>query len=287
MGLWSCPLGATGAAESRVNALERSIRAGATRIYQGVVPGDVRSAIRHRLVLNPVTRRFYDDYAELDAIDAALKAGTILNGRSTVDMTERVIEIPWVISRYRGERHVLDIGPAYALPLYIQALRRLHIPELEGVDLSRRRVPGMAVTQADVRSMPFADGTFDLILCVSTLEHIGRENAHYQVDARPDVEQGDVAALAEMRRVLAPAGRILITVPFGRLDIQAWQKQYDLHAWEILLNRTALRTVETEWFRYDHSGWHPVDGPAQLANQEYRGEGAPGSSGLLCAVLAR
>ena len=289
----------TGAAEGRMNGIERSIRAGATRVYQGMMPDELRSALRHRLVLNPLTRRLYDDYAELDAIDAALRrigpppypqareGIEVLDGRPTVGMTERVIEIPWVISRYRGERRVLDIGPAYALPLYIEALRRLGIPELHGVDLSRRRVPGMAVTQADVRQMPFKDGTFDLILCVSTLEHIGRDNAHYQVEARTDVEEGDVAALAEMRRVLAPAGRVLITVPFGCLDIQTWQKQYDLQAWETLLKRAAMRAVETEWFGYDANGWHRVDGPAQLANQEYRGNGAPGSAGLLCAVLTR
>jgi hypothetical protein len=126
-----------------MNQLERLVRARATQVYQRALPDEVRSSLRHRLVLNPVTRRLYDDYAELDAIDAALRRigggpAAILNGGSTAGMTERVVEIPWVLSRYRGERRVLDIGPAYALPLYIQGLRRLRIPELHGGQRRRR-----------------------------------------------------------------------------------------------------------------------------------------------------
>ena len=273
-----------------MNSLERAVRARATQVYQRVLPDEMRSALRHRLVLNPVTRRLYDDYAELDAIDAAVRrigrgSESVLNGGSTAGMTERVVEIPWVLSRYRGERRVLDIGPAYALPLYIQGLRRLRIPELHGVDLSKRQIPGMAVTHADVRKMPFPDGWFDLILCVSTLEHIGRDNAHYQVVANADVEEGDVTALTEMRRVLAPAGRILISVPFGKLDVQSWQKQYDLAAWEALLRRTGLRAIEREWFGYDTAGWHRMEGPESLADHDYQGHGAPAATGVHCAVL--
>jgi SAM-dependent methyltransferase len=273
-----------------MNSFERTVRARATQVYQRVLPDELRSALRHRLVLNSVTRRLYDDYAELDAIEAALRRieqgpDAVLNLRSTAGMTERVVEIPWVLSRYRGEARVLDIGPAYALPLYIQGLRRLRIPELHGVDLSTRQIPGMAVTRADVRKMPFANGWFDLIFCVSTLEHIGRDNAHYQVVASADVEEGDVAALTEMRRVLAPAGRILITVPFGRLDVQDWQKQYDQPAWAALIRRAGLRAVETEWYGNDGTGWHRAKGPESLADHAYQGHGAPAATAVQCAVL--
>lgn len=290
---------------THMNFIERAVRARATHAYQRLLPDDFRVALRRQLVLNRVARRLYDDYAELDAIEEALSRvaadppsrpspfrgegefGAVLNGRSTVGMTERVVEIPWVLSRYHGERRVLDIGPAYALPLYLQGLLRLQIAELHGVDLSPRRIPGIALTRADVRQMPFPNRWFDLILCVSTLEHIGRDNAHYGVAARTDVEEGDAAALTEMRRVLSATGRILVTVPFGRLDVQPWQKQYDLPTWEALLRRTKLRALETEWYGYGANGWHRVDRPQLLADHEYRGNGAPAATGLQCAVLVR
>lgn len=50
----------------------------------------------------------------------------------------------------------------------------------------------------DIRALPVPDASFDAILCTEVLEHL---------DAPDD-------GLAEMRRVLRPNGRLLITVPF-------------------------------------------------------------------------
>jgi ubiquinone/menaquinone biosynthesis C-methylase UbiE len=60
--------------------------------------------------------------------------------------------------------------------------------------ISSTMVPAPLGVCSDVRSLPFADGCFDAVLCVNVLEAI------------PD--RG--LALAEMRRVLKPGGRILL-----------------------------------------------------------------------------
>jgi SAM-dependent methyltransferase len=265
---------------------ERFVRARATEAVRFALPDRLRAAMRYRLVANRLTRRLYDDWRELDMVEARLK-NPALNGVATVGMTERVVEIPWVLSRYRGERCVLDIGPAFALPLYVQALTRLRIPELHGVDLAPVAIAGMTVTRADVRRMPYANDSFDLVTCVSTLEHIGRDNTHYGVAAPTDIVDGDLAALREMRRVLKPTGRILITVPFGRLDIRSWQKQYDLDAWQALLQRAELRAVETEFYGYSAMGWRRSDGPAELDANWYQDMGAPGATAVCCAALSK
>jgi ubiquinone/menaquinone biosynthesis C-methylase UbiE len=148
-------------------------------------------------------------------------------------------------------------------------------------------IKGMTVTRADVRQMPYPDDDFDIVTCVSTLEHIGRDNAHYCVAAPPDTVDGDLAALREMRRVLKPTGRILITVPFGRLDIRSWQKQYDIEAWQTLLRRAELRAVETEFYRYAADGWRRAGGPGELADNGYQAMGAPGATGVCCAALSK
>jgi SAM-dependent methyltransferase len=80
--------------------------------------------------------------------------------------------------------------------------------DVAGVDLSenaiqaarsefdRRSLTGEFVT-GDVRQLPFEDGTFDFVYAGGVVEHFR------------EIEQ----ALAEMVRVLAPNGRLLITVP--------------------------------------------------------------------------
>ncbi len=67
------------------------------------------------------------------------------------------------------------------------------------------RAPTSACLEAD-GTIPFGHGEFDLVWCSEVLEHI------------PDVS----FALGEIRRVLKPGGRALLTVPFhGRVQA-AW-----------------------------------------------------------------
>ena len=56
--------------------------------------------------------------------------------------------------------------------------------ELVGVDLAEAEVPGFETVVADARELPFPDASFDQVLLVSTLEHIGADNEVYGVDER-------------------------------------------------------------------------------------------------------
>jgi len=49
----------------------------------------------------------------------------------------------WVLSRYRGETRVLDVGHVHAEPRYLQARDGLRIPFLVGLDLAARPQPGI------------------------------------------------------------------------------------------------------------------------------------------------
>jgi SAM-dependent methyltransferase len=64
------------------------------------------------------------------------------------------------------------------------------------VSLARERGVGEVVL-GSVLEMPFADASFDLAVCLDVIEHL----------------EDDVAALRELRRVVAQGGRLLVTVP--------------------------------------------------------------------------
>ena len=244
------------------------------------------------LPLRRLIRRVLENRRDLEVIEGELKALSVgpwhefQIGRSTVGTSERVVEVPWVVSRYKGERRVLDVGTTFGLPLYLRHLRKLAIPELHAVDIAPMRIKGMTMTVADVRKMPYPDSHFELIHCISTLEHVGRERVTFGTEAPLD-EAGDVSALCEMRRVLVEGGRILITVPFGRLEQHAWFKQYDLPAWEQLIEQTGLQTAEVAFYGYSPSGWHRIADRSELASRRYGELGAPAATALLCAALSR
>jgi SAM-dependent methyltransferase len=182
---------------------------------------------------------------------------------------ERAIEIPWVLARYADERRVLDIGTAFAEAAYVDGLSELGASDLVTVDLAE---PADVI--ADVRDLPFEDGRFDLIFCVSTLEHIGRDNAAYDVDAPRD-ERGDEAALRELRRVLAGDGRLLVSVPTGAHDDQGWQVQREPLAWIELFERCGFLVYEDELYLRRADGWRTATlAEAQTARYADHGAGA-------------
>jgi SAM-dependent methyltransferase len=162
---------------------------------------------------------------------------------------ERAIEIPWCLARYHGEARVLDVGSANAERAYLEGLEALEAPELVKVDLAE---PADVI--AHVRSLPFDDGHFDLAVCISTLEHVGRDNAVYDVEAQHD-DQGDEAALRELHRVLARDGRLLVSVPTGRPEDQGWQVQRPPEEWVARFERTGFLVFEDELYVWSEEGW--------------------------------
>ncbi len=106
-------------------------------------------------------------------------------------------------SRFCRDLRVLDAGcgTAYGSAM----LKRAGAAKVTAVDISgtvievaRQSVPqGVSCEVADVSSLPYEDGTFDLIVCFETIEHV--EN--------PD------AVLDELARVLTADGLLLISSP--------------------------------------------------------------------------
>ncbi len=86
---------------------------------------------------------------------------------------------------------------------------------------SRRAGIPVGVLRADIRELPFADGSFDLAYTMGTIEHI----AEYR------------QALGELRRVLRPGGRAIVGVP---------------HRWNLFL-RPLLVQVLTAFGAYPYA----------------------------------
>jgi ubiquinone/menaquinone biosynthesis C-methylase UbiE len=105
-----------------------------------------------------------------------------------------------------GER-VLDVACGTGIVARLAADRVGATGSVSGLDIHPGMLevarsatsPGVAIEwhQADAESMPFPDGSFDVVLCQMGLQF----------------PSGKLAALREMRRVLVTGGRALINVP--------------------------------------------------------------------------
>lgn len=161
-------------------------------------------------------------------------------GRAWIaDCSERILERPFVLLNLGiQEGHVLDVGCRSALTGLQLASYGF---DVTGVDIAPWAVehPRFRFVQADARSLPFPDGTFDAAVAVSTLEHVGWEDGR-RVDA-----EGDARAGASIRRALKPGGGFLVTVPFGRAALGRGQRVFDRLGIEDL-----LRGFQIEMVRY-------------------------------------
>lgn len=117
---------------------------------------------------------------------------------------------PWYgehLARYRlaagrvAGRRVLDMacGPGIgAAELVAGGATSVVGADLDADALAEARAAGHhAVLCADAGALPFPGGAFDVIACFETLEHVGP----------------DVAAVAELARVLAPGGTLYLSTP--------------------------------------------------------------------------
>jgi len=157
---------------------------------------------------------------------------------------------------YRGRRRVLDVVigglqlPSTARILDAgcgsgrNMLELARYGEVTGIELSsasvalaRARHTGR-VLAGSVLEMPFATDGFDLAVCLDVIEHL----------------EDDRAALRELRRVVAPGGSLLVTVPaYERLwsahdELNHHQRRYSAHTLQQAADDAGWRSVRTTHF---------------------------------------
>lgn len=235
---------------------------------------------RARLVREVVQSREFEHIELLDdglalAVRERARSGRPRELHAPAWSDERAIEIPWCLARYCGERRVLDVGSANAIPAYLEGLRALEAPDLVTVDLAE---PADVV--ADVRDLPFEAGRFDVALCISTLEHVGRDNTVYGVDHARD-DDGHEAALRELHRVLAADGRLLVSVPTGVREDHGWHLQRAPLEWIELFEQCGFVVFEDELYLHAPDGWRT----ATLAQAEATRYGDGRAGAVLLAEL--
>ena len=105
----------------------------------------------------------------------------------------------------RPARHV-DIG---SYPFFAACAAPM-AGSFEFYDLRPISAPirGLTCGAADLTCLPFPDGSVESLSCLHALEHVGLGRYGDKLDVR-----GDVAAAAELHRVLAPGGQLLLVVP--------------------------------------------------------------------------
>jgi len=207
-------------------------------------------------------------------------------------LPERAVEILIARLTYAPGKRVLDVGYANIMKSHAMMLRSLPSPRnLTGIDIAEPVYDASEFYQqahrADITHTPFDAASFDLVWCISSLEHFGMDNSGYTADFVRDALM-DAQAVREMLRIVAPAGQVLITVPYGRYEDLGTQRNYDREHWQSLLAIGRPLAHVREWyFRHTFGrGWHEVDAE-QLRYVGYYDQANAGAGGLAVALMTR
>lgn len=170
---------------------------------------------------------------------------------STESTSERLVEIPLVFKNIPLTRKkILDVGCRYSI-LSIQLASLGH--EMHGIDVNnyKHRHPNFIFHKADILNSNFPEGYFDIVIALSTIEHVGLG----RYGERKDIK-GDMKAVKEILRILKPGGQFLITLPFGGAVKTDWFRVYNMEKIRKLL--TGFKICGKYFFKEKNRSWVPT-----------------------------
>lgn len=173
---------------------------------------------------------------------------------------ERTVEVPWLLTKIKGTS-ALDIGCAESC--YVNELLEFGITRLVLSDVrefsTHENDPRVKCVVSDLRKVtPKQIGTFDTVLCISTLEHIALtaygQNREMSIKDSAFYKQKE--AFNHMMKFVAPGGQMILTVPYGKYEDSGWVIVYDKGMLDEL--KAPYEVVEETYFTLvnrDTDGW--------------------------------
>lgn len=160
-------------------------------------------------------------FTKLKSIREKLELTRKIVDKAELWNTERSIEIPFVLDNMpEPPAKLLDVSCSEST--FLLEMDKLGF-DAYGIDVNDYSVPYGKFVKADARSIPFEDKSFDVVTCISALEHYGLVETPYHSDTVYDPE-APFKAMKEMKRVLKDDGTIILTLPFGYTENEDWLK---------------------------------------------------------------
>ncbi len=156
--------------------------------------------------------------------------------------TSRVIENQWILNNLPKEKiKILDVGCCDSFFVFYLLDNGY---DTWGIDI--RDCPINNFYKQDIsKKTTIPDNSFDIITCISTIEHIGLGS----YGDRKDIK-GDLSAMQEIRRILKPKGLLLLTIPYSSVfNIEKGTSDarlYDSKRLDMLIKR--FKIIQEEHF---------------------------------------
>lgn len=134
---------------------------------------------------------------------------------------QRLPEYKFALAHVKPEE-VLDVGCCESVLSLLLASTGLKVIGMDINPYPFPSGPNFTFMQEDVRQTTLPNKSFDTVIAISTVEHIGLDaykNTKFE-------EHGDLTAMKQMNRVLKDDGVLILTVPYG-YGSESWWRSYN------------------------------------------------------------
>ena len=138
---------------------------------------------------------------------------------------ERIVEIPWIMQNLNNieNNEILDAGCTLNFNYLIKKLIKKK-NNLTFINLYQEKnifKSDMVNYQTqDITDIKFENSFFDVITCISVIEHIGFDNSHYNFSSTKKKINFNklkyLTALQNIKKLLKKKGNFFISIPFGK-----------------------------------------------------------------------
>jgi hypothetical protein len=163
-----------------------------------------------------------------------------------------------VLARTRPELHV-DISSILSFNVVLSAFVPVKFYDYRPADL---HLSNLESGFADLKQLPFLENSIQSLSCMHTIEHIGLGRYGDELDAN-----GDLKAIAELKRVLQPGGDLLFVTPVGKSKIEF--NAHRIYSYEQIMEYFSPLTLKEFSLIPDSGGLIENASPQLVAQQEY------------------
>lgn len=144
-----------------------------------------------------------------------------------------------VVKEIAPEFHI-DISSSLFFCGIVSAFVPVHFYDYRPADL---RLEGLTTKKGNLHALPFADNSVVSLSCMHTIEHIGLGRYGDPIDP-----EGDLKAIQELKRVVAPGGSLIVVVPVGapRIEFNA----HRIYSYEQILSYVADNEYSLKEFSF-------------------------------------
>lgn len=170
------------------------------------------------------------------------------DGPRIARVSARILEQIFVHTHLpRPPAHLLDLGCGSATNAIEMASLGFQVVGVDARPMSLRH-PNFTMIQTQLADLPFEDESFDGVVALSTQQYSGLAWST-SAEGGASLER----AVAEVFRVLKRAGRVLLTLPFGRTTVKPAQHVYYRNQIDRLLHD--FHIIEHGYGVLEGGGW--------------------------------